>query len=481
LGFFHLATFFRSMSRSAGLVSSRFPILLENIGPAKGRGPPLCRILCVFSSGEVLIHPIRKDRNDYIAGSSEELHGHLDLFPTARFSQLTHLDLMLTDLVAHTTHAPIECIYRFTPIANCQQMHAELSPSTTHLMIYGMMHHSVPAVGVFEICEDPHVHLKLIYTDSILAVCDVSVSDTKIAVIPRVACGAIAVMDIPHEVEPYEHRILPTISFVGTHGDQMRHLALCPAHQLNWQWLSWSDSERPVLSLWHLPEATTAWDSLAFEFLEPAWIQAAQFHPTAQKIGIVVATHNQTVAGVWEILGDQSLLQVNFVCEGIGQFVAAQWSWQLKLGKDTTRSFFVIGTSGMIEIFGNNTFFWPQPTSPLVLFRDLGSTRFYVNRQMELRVMNLADLDKKFQRKELPAQPARRLSLLRIVTHGVKDVATVMHMYRCANCRLPLMCPLVSRHADGSFQQCYCSKKCQRDHWPLFVATRKPVVFDLDD
>jgi hypothetical protein len=196
-----------------------------------------------------------------------------------------------------------------------------------------------------------------------------------------VACGALATIDIPLDVTPFEHRILPQVSFVGTHGEQMRYLIASPAQGSEWRWLSWSDAERPSLCLWRVSDVSPGWSSLAFEFLEPVWIQAASMSPIGQKIGIVMTSQTQTVVGVWEVDSDLRLRQVNRVCEDIGDFLAACWLRQFKFGKELSNSFFVIGSLAILEISPRSAYLWPQ--SPTVAFEDLGNTRFYINRDLD--------------------------------------------------------------------------------------------------
>jgi hypothetical protein len=85
------------------------------------------------------------------------------------------------------------------------------------------------------------------------------------------------------------------------------------------------------------------------------------------------------------------------------------------------------------------------------------------------------------QRKELPFQRFRRLPIVRAKMEGNKDDVSVMHLYRCANCRVPMVYPLVSRGQDGALRQYYCSRRCQLQHWPLYVATQKPAFFELEE
>jgi hypothetical protein len=209
-------------------------------------------------------------------------------------------------------------------------------------------------------------------------------------------------------------------------------------------------------------EPSLTWTSLAFEFLEAAWIEAAVLCPAGQKIGVVLNDDNDTIGGIWDLDDDHRLRQTNVICDGIGKFITAKWTGQLRLGGESATSFFVIGTTGMVELSGRGTFFWPQPPSSLFLFGDIGAARFYINGRAELRVMNIAEPD---HPREIPPQPARQFSVVRVRAQGTKAIASVMHLYRCASCRLPLLCPLVSKTQDGALQQCYCSRKCQKDHW----------------
>jgi hypothetical protein len=107
--------------------------------------------------------------------------------------------------------------------------------------------------------------------------------------------------------------------------------------------------------------------------------------PADQKIGLVLNDENETIGAIWDLDEDHCVRQKNIICDGIGKFIIAKWTGQLGLVGESATSFFVIDTTGMVELSGMGTFFWPQPPSSLLLFGDVSAARFYINGRAEFR------------------------------------------------------------------------------------------------
>jgi hypothetical protein len=101
--------------------------------------------------------------------------------------------------------------------------------------------------------------------------------------------------------------------------------------------------------------------------------------------------------------------------------------------------------------------------------------RFFFGPEGEMRIILAADF---YEGREITYAKSRALPqvpLIKNYTCGDCDSLSCLHMYRCSNCRRPLLYPLVSTNQEAGVKTCYCSPECQAGHWPKFVATRQPV------
>jgi hypothetical protein len=221
------------------------------------------------------------------------------------------------------------------------------------------------------------------------------------------------------------------------------------------------------------------WTALAFHFLTPTWIRAAAFDSSGRRVGIVFYTETNLIAGIWELKPDGPVNQQNFACDKIGEFITMKWttaSPDFDLGKDPKPGkqprdhFFVLGTQGVLEHSGVKASFWA--ITDMGIFEDVpGIGRFYVTFEGELRLL----LTRMAVLPQIMTKQFRKLSLVRVNMQGPSDFVPGMHLHRCANCNIPLLYPLVSKTENGLLKQCYCSRDCQVEHWPAFIAANSPI------
>ena len=466
------------MSRGIEVLARRFPLLLEQIPVARGKAATETKLLYVFSSGEVFTSSVKRDRNDYLFSNPGKGRNHQpEIVSQNQLKETLKVNVCMDDLVAHSSLTKCECKLHFHPIPDFRQAHAELVKN--RLLIFGMLHHGVPSFGIYSItCDDNDVKFQLVYTDSILAVADVALTETHFLVIPRLITGCVAAIEAP-PANPGDYRLIQAMTIVGYNCPEINHIA-AGTKQGDWTWAAWSDERTPSLSVWKVPDGDTQWKGIFFEFTEPAWIRTVVFNPAGNRLGIVLMTGTRMLACLWDVDRDGKLVQENYVCENIGELLAVRWQ---PATKDASEAFVVIGTTGMVEVAKDHDVnFWPQQESPVVLFEDVSPlARFYINATGELKVMNTADMSDKMSRKKIPKQRYGNLTLVKVRIDGEKRPISGLHLRRCGNCLAPLVCPLLSVSQDGSLRQFYCSKKCQMEHWPIYEVTMQPDLFEIEE
>ena len=465
------------MSRGIDVSSARFPLLLETIPIARSKSATEAKLLYVFNSGEVFTTSVKRACSDYLFSTRGNVRNHQPEIVSQNHLRGTRkIDACMDEIVAHASFSQAECKLRFRPIPNFQQAHAELVKN--RLLIFGMLHDGVPSFGIFTlICDDGDVKFRLAYTDSILAVADVALTDSHYLVIPRLVGGSIVVIEAPSE--PSDYRMIPSISILGHNCPAMSHVTSSP-RPTDWTWAAWSDDRTPTLSVWKSTDTDTTWKCAFYEFTEPAWIRTVLFSPTGTKLGVVVMIRGKTLACLWQLDREGRITQDNYVCNNVGELLAVRWQ---PAAKDSAEALVVIGTTGMVEVSkGSGVRFWPQSERPAVLFEDVSPlARFYVNTAGQLKVTNIADLSDKMTPKAVPDQKHENVTLVRIRVDGEKKIITGMHMHRCGNCAAPLLCPLLSSSEDGKLRQFYCSRKCQMEHWPMYELTMSDEVFKIEE
>jgi hypothetical protein len=366
------------------------------------------------------------------------------------------------------------CIFKFTPIANIHELRAELSPTQSHLIIYGMYWNNIPSFGVIRLTYDNKKRLvaNMVYSDSVMAVSDACFCEKSLFIVPRFSSGLLINLGIPESHTDFEHRVLPPLSVAGFSLDQMRFASGAQNPQNLWRCVTWTDKERPTLSIHRFMKPSDEqprWKSLSFEFMAPAWIQGASFGPYTGKLAFALTIGDSRLVCCWDIDRDDQVSQSNYPIDIIGDLLALKWQKSHLAGD----RLFVIGSLSIMEITKTgNILICEQSPVPIVAFCDFGSSRFYVNQAGELHICHMR------HGKDMGVRSVDRVSCLKVAATGDVVSPTGYHLYRCGYCRLPLRIPLLSRTDDGKIQQIYCSRDCQGADWREFVAARDEDLFE---
>ena len=122
---------------------------------------------------------------------------------------------------------------------------------------------------------------------------------------------------------------------------------------------------------------------------------------------------------------------------------------------------------------------WAQPEVRMtnIYISDVFSI-FYINENGELHLISPHEGNPTGGSVHLQLEKPPNIPFIKATTKGECDLVFPIHLHRCANCRMPLIQPLTC-HSNG-LECCYCSRECQEQHWPMYVAVHKPVSFETD-
>lgn len=460
------------------------PILLTSI-QSKGALSTPDRVLIVFETGEVFCQIIKKDRNDYLFATHAEARNHQPgLTSATELFEKSNNKLKFFDCVVHSqSKTSIECIYIFKPISKKREIRAQVSTYHSLLLIYGMMQNNVPSFGVFRIImnDAKQTSLKLIYADSILGMSDVAfhLGKNMIFGIPRGLQSTITFIEIP-EVIPtgFNHRMIPRI-LLGCHtAERQNHISACTTIS-EYQFVTWSDSEIPEIIFWKLGQKNEElqWFQIQLKFSVPVFIRQLVLDPIGTKIGMVLETNDETMFCIWEMYESSELMQSNFAVKDIGTLLSGCWG--KSLSANSGDSFIIMTTNGMYEHLSSSIIKRDQPPIPFVTFYDESlMTRLYCNMAGELHIVKMTDNDPTMGPHDVEATSMPPFDLEKNEETGVCDGVVGMHLHRCGNCKMPLLFPLISESDDGKISNCYCCRKCQKEHWPIYYATHQPISFE---
>lgn len=439
-------------------------ILLEYLGEVSKKPESYHNIICILNSGQVFIYQVRNKKSDYFFSFNGETRNRQPEFISGNSLEMTtQTNLALFDFIAFSSTTSVNCIYNFKPITSTHLISAELCANKSLLFIYGMIYHDVPSFCVFNICTNSKdkYELTMLYSDSILGVSSVSLnpSGNSIFVIPRAISGFVSEIQLSSSTPVhYQHRMIPPIRFSGC-VTKMNHILASPTDKSDVLFITWSDDEMPEIGLWNRFD-DERFECTCFRFTTPVFIKDITFHPSGKILGLVLMIQYRTIICIWSIQDDK-FKQYNFSASRFGELISAKWGSSMTSTKG--ESYIAIGTVGIIEHVASTLKFWKHPQCEMTNFVDINQiTRFYANKNKELHVVDLADVDRRLGPVSINPDQHPPFSFLKSKIKGENKMLYGMHLYRCCCCRMPLIHPLVSRSEDGLIEQCYCSRECQK-------------------
>ncbi|OHT06700.1 hypothetical protein TRFO_25159 [Tritrichomonas foetus] len=436
-------------------------------------------IIAVFITGEVFLIPIDDNRQNYLINPYTETAKWFE--PTINSSSQESEFLKRFYLVPHLAHVSgvkPNCIGSIKFSKNVEPLKIEFTNDGSNLLIvYGLQHKDIPSIGVFKVTS---TKMSLVYADSLLSVADITYSSHNHALIliPRLSQTSVGILEIPQAPRKYQPRLIPEMMFAGSHLRRTVHLS--PGGSNKWHLLSWSDEICPSIIAWHFSSPTEKeklWSACVIDILLPCYLQFLSYDQTSDKLGFIVQKNDDTLVCVWD-LENKHIIQYNYKIPGIDQIWSAKWA---KSVSSSSVFFTVSASTGYYEHQIDKIVKWPNPIDKMAkFFTDEQENRFYFDDQGELKVVSAPVFKEQVKLENVEAQQVASYPIIQNYMNGKCDTLSCMHLYRCANCRRPLLCPLVSRSTEHRLSNCYCSAECQLNHWPTYVAIHQPISLPIE-
>lgn len=439
------------------------PIFFDILSPSSSTNP-FNTLISIFDSGEVFLFFVQNERNDYLF--TEKKNEIMKNISSQDIPMQYGTDFLFNDIIALTSKSidNQKCIYKFKPCKNKNLIKAKMSANKKLLMISGIVFDDIASYCVFEIqsfnvLNEIKYILKLIYVDSMLSISDLALDCEQrlVVCLPRLVSGYISVLEIPQSIpNKIQHRYISRFTLFGGHTKKMDHIEISPTYDGYYHFVTWDDEEIPEIALWLLKNDDT-WENISLEFIIPSFIHHVSFNWNSKYLGLFISIEDHQLICIWEVK-EKSIVQHNYVADCIGEFKSAKWN---------NDSFLVVGTNGILEHKIKFLRLWKN--IQMETFHDIKSTRFYLNAQCELHVLNLNDLDEKMRYQDINNPEQIQFSFFKAICEGTSETVSGLHLHRCAKCRAPLLYPLVSRTEDGKYEESYCCRICQSNHWPLLL------------
>lgn len=453
-------------------------VLLEPLGTSDESATD--SLLAVMSDGYIYSFPIKFSPQDYLFQKPLGLIPHLQKLNQSVFR---NPKLAITDILVYSNGMNITCLGKFDPISQERKIRAEISKDRKSLIIYGVVYNNVPSIAVYSIKPKS---LSLIFVDSLLGVIDLCFhpSQNTLLALPRAMTGMISQITLPQTIpEHYAYRVIPQVMFLGHPSKRMMHIISCKT-VTHHQFATWTDDEKPTISFWRLDTVQSLrWFETSMHITVPAYIQHLQVDSKGDRLGFVLQTEKYTAISIWDLRKDADR-QNNLAIptEEFGKVITAKWQTLLAVMPTSSRdeAFYVLTTKGLFMHSGSQIWKWPQTELPMVnFFAAHENYIFYMNTESELHMISMHEGDVSAGGVLLKSTKAPSIPFIKATIKGPCDVAVGVHCYRCANCRMPLIHPLVCS-MDG-LECCYCSKSCQEEHWPMLVAVNSALSNEVGD
>ena len=457
-------------------VEKRKSILLAPCGITKSDYEDV--LICVTTDGFIYYFPIKKTLPDYLFSSTTSVPPLIPAIIKRQSTAFSNQKLSITDIIAYHQNLKPHCIGKFIPIPEKSMMSAELSFDKKLLFVKGVLYQNVPSYVLYSLKQNS---VEILYVEPMLGVIDMCFHSNSytILALPRCLNGIISQLTFPNPFpEHFNHRIIPQMTFLGHSSKRSHHIIASPT-STHHQFATWSDEEIPQISLWRiaLDGQILRWFETTMQFTIPLFIQCVAFDANGDRIGFVMSTGNYTAMTIWELKKDQNKQNTFIIPDDLfGEVICGKWGDTFNEDSD---SYYVLTTKGLFMHNGVHITMWKQPTVKMTNFLISDELSiFYVNENCELHFISPHEGDPNGGAITLNCERPKPIPFVKATTKGECDLVYPVHLHRCANCRMPLIQPLICK--ENGLECCYCSRECQEEHWPTYVAIHQPVSFETD-
>ena len=430
-------------------------------------------VLAVFKSGEIFMIPIDNDRRNYHVSPFKDVEPWYTPTVASGIEEGNFLrEIFEKDHVVYMAFADPVCIGSFTPPSDFTQIEVEYSHQ--YLIVKGAIYKKCLSIIVYRLKGGV---LTRVLTEPMIGVSDITYCNyfSSLLIVPRTSCTSVAM--IP-SIEPapsgFKHRLLKDLIFAGAHLKRTVHISA--AGMMKWSAVSWSDDVCPTLIWWHFSppsEEERTWEAVVCDVMTECFIYNVKIDEKSNRIGFLMEKDDETAVCVWEFVDDE-IKQYNLVIDGLGEVLAAKW---IRSAMSSEMVYAVSAKSGYYEHERDKITRWENPLYTLnAVCSDNSGDRFFFGSSGELRTVRLEDF---YQGLTIESVKVKKLPQLPLVINhslGDCDSLSCLHLYRCANCRRPLLFPLVAASQDGhNISACYCGPDCEREGWPTYCAVYQDV------
>ena len=458
------------------MLEKKKSILLESCGISRADCEDV--LLSVTSDGFIYYFPIRKTLPDYLFSSPSNAQPLIPAIIKRQSTAFSNQKLSISDIIAYHQFLKPQCIGKFTPIQDESMMSAELSFDKKLLLIKGVLYENVPSYVLYSLKQNS---VEILFVDTILSVSDMCFHSNNytILALPRCIKGIISQLTFPNPFpQHFNHRIIPQMTFLGHSSKHLHHITGSPT-STHHQFATWSDEEIPQISLWRiaLDGQYLRWFETTMQFTIPLFIQNIVFDSNGDRIGFVMSTETYTSITIWELKKDQNKQNTFIIPEDVfGEVITAKWGDTFN---EDSESYYVLTTTGLFMHNGVQITMWKQPSVKMTNFLISDELSiFYINENGDLHFISPHEGDPNGGAITLNCERPKSIPFIKATTKGECDLVYPVHLHRCANCRMPLIQPLICKQDD--LECCYCSRECQEEHWPSYVATHQPASFESD-
>lgn len=420
-------------------------------------------LLCVLSNGHVLKYPVSTQIVNQIFPVKDDILSNI-------LMELKKSDVFNNNIVSWNQNNRIKSIGKFNPSKKFETR-VELSRDKDKIIVYGMMHNNIDGfIGVYLLNND---NMELVFLESVLGVVDISFFNGEqngYVCLPKSKESSVSTIIVPPNNCNFETRVIPSITFTSLKAKKLTRIISSPSDK-RFLFVTWNDVENPSISFYryNVKRSNVTCTEIEYKFMNSVYICSLCFNRSGDKVGFIYENEDYFGITIWD-------LSVQNICKGCAAKINKNDMGEILCSKfygtydDVGDSYYFLTTNGLFMYNKKKLYMWPQ-TSPIY-------TNFYINEANSIYIVHhqsaILTLVKSY--KQLPVEEIEQPPILKCVIENSTLLLTGIHMYRCGNCRKPLIHPLVSTKDDIKY--CYCSKKCQREHFPKYY-TRKSSELSL--